>query len=442
MKRTALALVAAIATALTLAPASLANIWPTDGQNAYNQRFVRSGGPTGSRAQNGLVKVWERRTGGDVRGTPILAIGGVFAGSTDGTVYAYLQKTGQLYWAQYIGGPVYSSPLYVKHSETEHTIYAIASKLRDTRLVAMDAYTGTVKWSTRVDNQQDSVGYASPAYSAEKNLVYVATCPCKAEENNTVSNTRGTISAVDATSGALIWKHFTAGTTQGGVGISGTPLVADSIDRLYVATGHAYLSPSVNANSVVALDTATGNPLGQFQARSDDASRNDNVLDPLRKQGYVSPTIAAGEQLGIGSKDGNFYLFDPFSLALEAKTQVGAGNSHGGVIGGAAYDGARIYGSASTPSLFWALQRNTGALLWAFPSDDPTRYGPVSVSAGVVWNTNTLGFLEARSVGNGNLLNRYPLAAPSTGGVSVFGGYVYAAIGTSRNTGGGVAAFK
>lgn len=445
MKWTALArwLVAAICLASTaIAPSSMANTWPSDGQNAYNQRYLRSGGPTGTRATNGLTKIWERRTGGDVRGTPVLAIGGVFAGAADGTVYAYLQKTGQLYWAQYVGGPVYGSPLYVKRSETDHTIYVVASKPRSTMLVAMEAFTGTVKWSTKVDTQQDSVAWAAPAYSAEKNLVYVATCPCKAEQDGVVTNTRGTISAVDGTSGALIWKLNAAGATQGGVGIAGTPLVADSIGRLYVATGHSYLAPAPSANSVVALDTATGNVLGSFQARPDDSSSNGTLVDPARKQGFVSSPIAVGNKLGVGSKDGNFYTFDPFTMELASKTVVGAGSSHGGIIGGAAYDGVKLYGSSSTPSLFWSINRASGALAWAFPSDDPTRHGPVSVANGVVWNTNTLGFVEARTVGDGRLYGRYPLAAPSTGGVSFYANTAYVAIGTSRNTGGGVAAFK
>lgn len=435
-------LVVSIIATATLAPTSMANPWPSDGQNTYNQRTLRVGGPSASRALAGLTKVWERPTGGDVRGTPVTAIGGVFAGSTDGAVYAWLQKNGSLAWATGIEGPVYSSPLVVEKSSTDRTVYAVASKKGGTKLVALDPHKkGDVKWSTQVDSQFDSVAYASPAYSAEKNLVYVATCACRAEEQGTITNTRGTISAVDATTGALVWKQYTASPSAGGVGIAGTPLVADVIDRVYVATGHSYGLPASTANSVFALDTATGAVVGQFQARQGDAASNANLLDVTKKQGFVSPPIAVGNSLGVGSKDGNFYAFDATTMEQKWTTTVGAGSSRGGVIGAGAWDGKALYGSSSLPGLFWSLD-GSGGHRWVMPSDDPMRYGPVSVANGVAWSTNSLGLVEARNASDGRPLGRYPLSGPSTAGVSFANNTAYVAIGSARNLGGGVAAFR
>jgi hypothetical protein len=59
----------------------------------------------------------------------------------------------------------------------------------------------------------------------------------------------------------------------------------------------------------------------------------------------------------------------------------------------------------------------------------------VSVANGVVYSTDMSGHLTARDVTTGVVLAKLPLGAPSWGGVSIAGGYVFAVTGTQGTSG-------
>ena len=441
-------IVSALAALLVIAgPSVAAEPWPFEGQNSWNQRNGYWSGPPNWNGTPALTKIWERRLGGDVLGTPVLAIGGVFVGSTDGTFYALHQSDGKPEWVRRTNGAIYSSPLFVNNAQVPNTIYLLTTRTggwnqrSGVYLIALDAYTGTFKWETHIEGADGADAFAAPTYSQEQNLVYVGTCSCKAELEKRNVSAQGTISAVDASSGALIWRQVAGG--GGGVGIANTPMVADSVDRLYIATSHAYSEGGDPiANSLYALDTADGSVKGSAKVSAGDWAPNGDP-NPLKKQGFVAAPIVAGNQVVIGARNGTFYSFDPLTLQQRWSAPVGIGSSEGGVVGTPAFDGQRIFGSSAMPGIFWALGENGGFPQFAFPADDALRYGPISVTNGGIWTTNTGGFVEVRAMDTGRPLRKGQIGAPSTGGVSFADGVAFAAIGTPLGTGGGgVAAFR
>ena len=76
--------------------------------------------------------------------TPAVGFGRVFAGNTDGKVYSFGAKTGELAWSKSTGGYVYSSPAIVNVAGIGPTVY-IGSY--DGNLYALDARTGSMRWS-------------------------------------------------------------------------------------------------------------------------------------------------------------------------------------------------------------------------------------------------------------------------------------------------------
>ena len=67
-----------------------------------------------------------------------MAYGRVYIGTTDGTMYAYGQKSGRLLWARPLGSYIYSSAAVY-----DSKVYA---GTYDGKFFALDAATGDVRW--------------------------------------------------------------------------------------------------------------------------------------------------------------------------------------------------------------------------------------------------------------------------------------------------------
>jgi polyvinyl alcohol dehydrogenase (cytochrome) len=114
--------------------------------------------------------------------------------------------------------------------------------------------------------------------------------------------------------------------------------------------------------------------------------------------------------IGAGQKSGIYYALDPDTGALLWQTQVGPGSSLGGMEWGSASDGQRIYvsianlngasygaGGKIKAGSWSALDPATGAILWQ--TADPNGaidLGPLAVANGVVY-APSMGFYGAWS---------------------------------------------
>jgi len=89
----------------------------------------------------------------------------VFAGNTDGKVYSFGAKSGELAWSRSTGGYVYSSPAIVNVDGLGPTVY-IGSY--DGTLYALDARTGSTRWT------QEAAGRISGGVSVVGRIAYYA----------------------------------------------------------------------------------------------------------------------------------------------------------------------------------------------------------------------------------------------------------------------------
>lgn len=431
----------------TSAAQSLRVPWTEDGR-IFNLRFS-SDGPLGRRSDE-LQQAWRRSMDGDVTGTPILAPNGfLYAGTSGANVHALAQTNGFQLWSQFVGGAVPGSVLF-----KNETVYAVASRVGSPRLVALDPLTGDIKWSTIVDSQRDADAWGSPAYSAENNLIYVPICACTAEEQRKSSvSTRGAVVAVHAETGAIVWKTHTVPSNRNGGGVAGTPLVVPDFGRIYVGTDHAYSGTAhENTDALLALDAATGAILGSFQAKPGDVAQPDS-LDPTRRQGFtVAPNIfAISSQAGVtfpvgaGAGNGVFYAVDPLTMEKIWETRVGVGSPDGGVVASGAWNGELLHGVTASPTNYFGLRPN-GSLAYLFPGNDVRHFGPASWTHDTIYSTDSAGFLNTQVDDFGRPAGRYPLGAPSTGGVSFGRRMAFVGVGSERTagqgTGGAIIAFK
>lgn len=206
--------------------------------------------------------LWEFRAGGAFPAAPAIAGATVFAGSSDGKVYALELASGRERWRYAAGEEVGTTPAVAGGA-----VYV--ATLQDT-LVALDAATGAWRWHHR---RETPAGFT----------VRGAAGPAVADGAVFGAFSDGHVVALDATTGAVRWQSKVAPAGQF-VDVDSTPVVKDG--RVYVA---AY------SGAIVALDAASGRE--EWSSRSPGASR-------VALAGDVVVAVTTTQVLGIGRGGG------------------------------------------------------------------------------------------------------------------------------------------
>lgn len=102
---------------------------------------------------------------GNFYATPTVAFGRVFVGNTDGRMYSFVRRSGELAWSRSTGSYVYAAAVAADTPKTRPSVYFGSY---DGRFYALDARTGSVRWS------RPAGGAVSGAASLIGNTLYVA----------------------------------------------------------------------------------------------------------------------------------------------------------------------------------------------------------------------------------------------------------------------------
>jgi polyvinyl alcohol dehydrogenase (cytochrome) len=326
---------------------------------------------------------------------PAVAGGRVFVGSQNGTVYALDAKTGCVYWT-------FSAPAGVRTGIAVGPAGAGSSVyFGDTsaNAYALDAETGKTLWVRKVDDHPSARVTGSPALHDGRLYVPVASYEEAQGANPEYGccTFRGSLVALDATTGAVQWKTYmipdepkprgtsTAGVTlwgPSGAGIWSAPTVDVRRRAIYVATGNAYSAPAApTSDAVVALDLDTGRIRWVRQATAGDVyvsgcrPGNPNCPETAGPDfDFGSPpmlaTVAGREIIIIGQKSGIGFAMDPDKDgALIWQYRAGRGGVLGGIEWGSAVDGDHAYFAVSDitlpqPGGLHAVRLATGERVW------------------------------------------------------------------------------
>jgi polyvinyl alcohol dehydrogenase (cytochrome) len=347
------------------------------------------------------------------------ADGTVYAPDSGGMLWAVDARTGAVRWSHSVAGytgtagdTVRSSPAV---SGAELVFGDTDGHGHGADIIAVDRRTGQLRWRTEVDPHVAAIATGSPV--VYQGVVYVGV----SSYEETLALTpgyvcctfRGSVVALDATTGKLLWKTYTVPTGYSGGSVWGsTPAIDPRDNLLYVGTGNNYSAPpgvctepgqtgctppstEDHADSVIALDRTTG-ALHWFRGTmSSDvftdvcgATRDPNCGPDFDfGSGPNLIQLPSGRRLvGIGQKSGVYWALDPNTGSVVWHTQVGPGSVFGGMEFGSATDGRRVYvaesdlvGTAyritSTRGVTttinggsWAaLDAATGRMLWQSP---------------------------------------------------------------------------
>jgi polyvinyl alcohol dehydrogenase (cytochrome) len=447
--------------------------WPMFGQNPANTA-TNVENSISPKTASSLKMKWAVTTGGDVSARAAIVSGVAYFPDWGGNLWALNAGNGSVIWSHQLsdyglatGTVSRTSPAVVNGLVYIGTQYNASSPASSGWLLAINAATGTLAWKTQpVTSNPFPVITGSPA--VVNGVVYVGMtsneefAAAAGSLNYTCCSVSGSVVAVNAATGALIWRTDTVPAGYSGGAVWGSnPVVDVARNMIYVGTGNNYSvptdpaytgcisgggsaascqSPNNHADSILALDMTTGaikwaNRLETWNqssppypypfANGSDFWNVDCFVTFTNCPAGTGPDYDFGSApneityqgsdgkshtiLGAGQKSGIYYALNPDTGAVLWQTQVGPGAALGGIEWGSASDGTRIYVAignlygisyaAGSAGSWAALDPATGAILWQ--KADPNGaidIGPMAVANGVVYAGSMGGAATAPSM--------------------------------------------
>jgi polyvinyl alcohol dehydrogenase (cytochrome) len=461
--------------------------WRIAGQNLNNTWSQPAEHSISPKNVQNLKTKWVFTTGGDVSATPTVDGDAVYFPDWAGNLFAVKKSNGRLIWSHKISEYDGVDGAISRVSPTVDDDLVIIGDILSSKQVhnganvmAIDRKTGSLRWITQVETHPAAVITGSPVVfdgvvyigvsSVEESLATNPAYPC--------CSFRGSIVALDAKSGVILWKTFdmpdnNEQTNQySGGAVWQPPAIDPKRGMLFIGTGNNYTVPP----DVVACQNA--NPTGNCTAPNDffDAAlaldlRTGQVKWSKKLQGADTWTVACitstgpnpncpvptspdfdlggsgpnlvGNIVGFGQKSGIFWALNPDNGNIVWSTPVGPGASLGGIEWGTATDGKRIYvaiansdhlpytlvpsGRKITWGAWSALDVATGKILWqtADPTEHTIDRGSVSVANGVMYAGSNSGQMYALDATTGKILWNFASGGTVIDGPSIADGVLY-----------------
>lgn len=342
---------------------------------------------------------------------PAVVDGTLYVGNGDATLSAVDAESGAARWTfdtRSVAGPADAqspNPLRDGPAVAGGIVYAGDSR---GHVYGVDAGTGELVWSTRVDDHPTARLTSSPL--VHRGTVYIGvsssesglqgdptTYPC--------CTFRGQVVALDARSGAVRWRHHTVAaprpdgawpsgqprSTPSGNGVWASPVIDDATGTLFVGTGQNYTGRAAgDVDTMLALDVRTGSP--RWTRRMVEADTYTIACsDPALTESYCPAraddealdfdigatanlfTVGGRTVVGFGQKNGVYQALDAgtgrtvWERRLSTPDLGDADPGGGGVEWGSSYDGTHIYVTTWRPEptgTLFALDPATGAVVW------------------------------------------------------------------------------
>ena len=400
----------------------------------------------------------------EVRSQPVVAGGVLFLGGQDGMIWALDAKSGCLRWtfrassqirgAMSIGDWVGNNKRSAKEAPT---LYFADSSIH---VYAINAVTGKQLWKIRVDDHPHAslTGPVTLYRNKDNDVLFVPIASKEAHipknPENICCTHRGSVVALDARRGKIIWKTYVIPTKPieryknslgvpqfgpAGAGVWTSPAIDEKRGLLYVGTGENSTLPAENGGAVVAINIHNGQIVWSYQpypGESYNAACLDNgpscpplfrgrlgidVASPLFLQGTGGKSVVVA-----ANKPGDVFALDPGTGKILWRRMITRGDYNWGVLHGMATDGRRIFATVHDAFLtdfekgsYWgedelgvyAMDVYTGQPLWqATVSRDCAASrcrgytAAPTVISGAVFVGAKDGYLRALDNKTGNLL--------------------------------------
>jgi polyvinyl alcohol dehydrogenase (cytochrome) len=328
-------------------------------------------------------------------------------------------------------------------------------------MYSVNAETGDLIWKTKIEDHALSRVTGSPVLYRDRLYVPVSSIEEVAGRDSKYEccKFRGSLLALDALSGKVLWKSFTvqeepkpfkknsAGTQMygpAGGAIWSAPTIDPKRKLVYVATGNSYTDvPTGHSDAIMAFDLETGSLKWTNQV-----TPKDNFLVNCRQPGVgncpeeagpdhdfgsspILRTLPNGKQILLaGQKSAVIYALDPDKNGKVLwQARLGGGGALGGIEWGFAADERNVYvpvadttGPERKPGLT-ALQILTGKQLWQVPAPpancswgqvrcNNSQSAAATLIPGVIFSGTVDGHLRAYATKDGTIIWDVDTALP------------------------------
>jgi polyvinyl alcohol dehydrogenase (cytochrome) len=473
--------------------------WNGWGRDLDNTRYQPDPGIKAEDVPRLKVKWAFAHPGPMATGQPTIIGDRLFITIEAGLIYSLNAQTGCTYWTLNPGAAVRAAISVGPLPAGSPAKFAAYFGDEKSFVHAVDAMTGKPLWKTRVEDHFLARITGAPVLYQNRLYVPVSSFEETAGRDATYEccKFRGSIVALDAYTGKIIWKSYTvqpapqpfkkntAGTQMygpAGGAIWSAPTVDAKRGVIYGATGNSYTDVDTgHTDAIMAFDLATGKVKWVNQI-----TPKDNFLVGCRQPGVgncpeeagpdydfgssvIIRTLPSGKQVLLaGQKSGVLYALDPDNQGKKLwEVKLGNGGALGGIEWGFAADQEQVYvpmadvgGAGRKPGLT-ALKIATGEKLWHVPAPKAvcswgtTRCNNAQSQAatlipGVVFSGTTDGHLRAYATKDGTILWDFDTAATTYeavngmkakggaldgGGPTIAGGVLYVNSGYGRLVG-------
>lgn len=391
--------------------AAPATAWPVGMHDLRGSRAALDETKLTSENVAELGLAWSFKTNGSATGTVTVKDGVAYAATWKGFVYALDLATGEPRWTHEHGAQV-DAPVTPWE---DLVLYGDAKGV----LTALHAKNGTVAWSTLLDNATSTHLYATPVVHDGVVLMGVASD----QESTRIHGDRpvdfrGSMAALDARTGKLLWQTVLVPEGYVGAPVWGTPVVADELGLLVLGTGNAYAEPVGDmTDSIVALRLEDGSVAWSFQATKDDVFTQANPASPDWDFGSTPTLFESGGRLlvGLGQKSSRYWALDAASGDVVWKN--GPTLAGQGITGGSGLADGLLVVPHATQKRVAALHAENGTEAWSHPMPGVVISSPAIVP-GAVLAADSTGALVALGLHHGQVL--WNASTGAAGGV--FGG--------------------
>ena len=384
-----------------------------------NSRYNSASTITSSNVKN-IVQKWKIITGFSITSTPVVSNDTVYFADWGGNVYSANLTTGIVNWQVNLGKPI-SSTLALAYG-----LVYVGMGPESKTVFALNQNNGSPVWQYTINGTTPSI-FASP--TIYNGMLYIGT----SGENGVPENNkteRGEVDALNATTGAFIWKTVT-GVSSGGAGVWGSIVVDPELNSIYFGTGNSFgKGPIGLAYSIVSLNADSGNLNWNYSVFLSHGAGHDYDfgstpdLFTLNESGTIIPAI------GLGSKDYHYYVLNRVNGTLIDDIRV----SNRAIIGVAGF----TYPSPDDPEVFvpttFANETcSCGEVAALFPINGSIAwktYTPVSIIGSVALIPGAVivgdgsGRIFAISMTSGAIITSRKIPQRILGGVTVAEGYI------------------
>jgi polyvinyl alcohol dehydrogenase (cytochrome) len=371
-----------------------------------------------------LAEAWRSEVGG-VTGTPAVVGGSVYFGDWLGVVYSLDAENGSLVWAEEVTDAPISSSVTVTPDKV------LVSDLGG-GLHAIDRDDGSLDWSTQIETNASL--FASPVVVEDRVVISMTDTELEVGRDDF----RASIVAVDLEDGSEVWRLYTDSEEVPGhwVSVWSSAAYDPQSGLLYVGTGNTnHLAADEDsmtdlplADGVLAIDHATGEIVWFYKLIEEDGARDLDV-------GGAPNLFTIGDQevIGVGGKSGDYVVLDRETGKRVWIANITSGGAAGGVLSTSAVGDDAIYVASNDGGMMgtlFALESDSGAVVWETKLNGPAIGGSVALANGVVYRGTFSGRIHAVSASDGSHLWADELREPVAGGLSIYDGTVYVGYGS------------